>query len=119
MKNEREREDLNTKYEEQLQSLQQGAQEIHEMRQQMQECDVTNIIHSAKIARMAEAHARRAKSCMEGLRSEARKVKSEHNPSKQVGIKNISRAIGDNRAHSMVSVERDRDTHHYGGKCGN
>ena len=94
MKNEKEREALNTKYEDQLQSLQQGAQEIHEMRQQMQECDVTNIIHSAKIARMAEAHARRAKSCMEGLRSEARKVKSEHNSSKKLASKTYPEPSG-------------------------
>ena len=88
------------------------------MRQQMEQCDVTNIIHSAKIARMAEAHVRRAKSYMEGLKSEARKVKSEHNSFKKVGVENISRAIGDNRAQPMVTVERDRDTHHDGGKCG-
>ena len=75
MKNEKEREALNTKHEDQLQSLQQGAQEIHEMRQQMQECDVANIIHSAKIARMAEAHARRAKSSMEGVEIQGRKLR--------------------------------------------
>ena len=106
VENEKEREALNTKYEDQLQSLQHSAQDIHEMRQQMQECDLANIIHSAKIATMAEAHARRAKSCMEGLRSEARKGKSEHNSSKQIGIGNISRAIGDNRAQPMVAVEK-------------
>ena len=118
VKNENEREAVNTKYEDQLQSLQQSAQEIHEMRQQMEQCDVTNIIHSANIARMAEAHVRRANRYMEGLKSEARKVKNEHNSSNKVGIKNISRAFGDNRAQPMVTVERGRDTHHDGGKCG-
>ena len=66
VKNEEEREALNIKYDEQLLSLQQGAQEIHEMGRQMEECDTTNIIHSAKIARLAEAHVRRAKSYMDG-----------------------------------------------------
>ena len=117
VRNEEEREELRAKYDEQIQRLQQAAQEVFEMNQQMQQCDVTNIIHSAKIARMADAHANKAKRCMGELKSEAGKIKYERNSSKKVGIKNLSRTLGDSRAQPMVMVERDKDTLD-GGKCG-
>ena len=48
--------------EEIIDSMQQDAYEIDELRKEVDSCDVTNIIHSAKISRIAEKHFNKAKS---------------------------------------------------------
>jgi len=63
-KNDEEREQAKKTYEEQIQSIQQAAQEVYEMDQEIETCDINNIIHSAKITRTAEAHNAKAQAYM-------------------------------------------------------
>ena len=80
------------------------------MRRQVQTCDIKNIIHAAKMARIAEAHIQKAKSYMAKMKEEVKKVRKEQNSSTKVGVKNLSRAIGDDQAQPLIVVERDCDT---------
>ena len=74
-KNEEEAKEIQAKYAEQIESTQRAEQEIEDMRQQVQTCDIKNIIHVAKVARLAEAHIQKAKSYMAKMKEEVRKVK--------------------------------------------
>ena len=100
-----------------IESIQRAAQEIEDMRQQVQTCDIRNTIHAAKAARIVEAHIQKARSYMAKMREEVRKVRKEQNSSAKTGVKNLSRAIGDDQAQPLIVVERDCDTKD-GGKKG-
>ena len=52
-----------------LEEVQQGATEFHEIKEQVESCDVTNVIHSAKITRLGASHISRARSLMDKCKS--------------------------------------------------
>ena len=87
------------------------------MLQQVIACDTTNPIHSAKLTRIGELHASKAKSFNAKVKAHVISAKRELNDCKTKGAKNLSRAIGGQRAKPLTCVCRDRDTND-GGKTG-
>ena len=81
------------------------------------ECDPENVIHAAKIRRLADEHAKRAKAIRDQLRAEVRRAKAGENSCNKTGVKSISAAIGEQKAQAITCIIRDRDTED-GGKKG-
>ena len=67
--------DASQTIEKHIAEVQQHAIEAHEMLQEMQQCDLGNVIHAAKITRLGEAHIRRAKGIRGKLKDEIAKIK--------------------------------------------
>jgi hypothetical protein len=100
-----------------IDDIQHNARYVGEILSEVAECDTDNVIHAAKIRRLAEAHAKRAKAIRDQLRAEVRRAKVAQNSCKQFGVKNLSAAIGDQKAQAITCVIRDQDTSD-GGKKG-
>ena len=60
---------------------------------QVRTCNVDNIVHTAKLIRLSEAHKAKAKTYTARQREEVRKAKRQQNDSKDKGLKHISKAI--------------------------
>ena len=100
-----------------VEEVQQAAQEIKEMLQQVMACNTMNPIHSAKLTRIGELHVNKAKNFNAKVKAHVKAAKRESNDCKTKGVKNLSRAIGGQRAKPLTCVCRDRDTKD-GGKAG-
>ena len=96
--------------------MQNAAIEIKEMLQQVIGCDITNVVHTARLTRLGELHISKAKSFNAKLKVEVQKAKRRANDCKIKGVKNISNAIGGPRAKPLTCVFRDRDTEDGGTK---
>jgi len=110
------RETLNT-YEKHVDQLQEAAKEFANMNKDLQECDIDNLIHAAKIMRIGEEHARKAQSYRAKVANESTKLRRELNSDKTQGGKHLSKAIGSKATQPLVVVERDQHTKD-GGKPG-
>ena len=106
------------RYEEQHACMQQEAQEFEDIRKDVAKCDIHNIIHSAKLSRIADTHILRARRLQRRCKDEVAKIRKEQNSSKKDGVKNLSKAIGDRKASPLICIERDRDTADGGRKRG-
>ena len=93
-----------------IEDIQSNARYVGGILSEVTECDPDNVIHAAKIRRLAEAHAKRAKSIRDQLRAEVRKAKAGKNSCNKTGVKSLSAAIGDEKARAITCVVRDRDT---------
>lgn len=93
-----------------IEDIQHNARYVGEILGEVTVCDLENVIHAAKIRRLAEAHANRAKAIRDQLRAEVRRAKVAQNSCKQFGVKNLSAAIGDQKAQAITCVIRDQDT---------
>ena len=80
------------------------------MKTEISKCDLTNIIHSAKISRIAEQHIEKAKSQEARAKAEVSKSTKERNSDVKDGLKFIAKHIGDQGAKPLTCVERDRGT---------
>ena len=80
------------------------------MKTEISKCDLTNIIHSAKISRIAAQHIEKAKSQEARAKAEVSKSTKERNSDVKDGLKFIAKHIGDQGAKPLTCVERDRDT---------
>ena len=83
----------------------------------MDECDVGNVIHAAKIMRIADEHVKKTQTYRAKMAHEGTKVRREINSDKTQGGKHLSKAIGSKASQPLVMVERDRQTKD-GGKPG-
>ena len=82
-----------------------------------QQCDLTNVIHSAKMTRQGEAHKKMAQAYFAKAKGEVQAAVKERNSSGTDGGKHLSAAIGEQAGKPLTSVCRDRDTSD-GGKAG-
>ena len=96
--------------------VQNAAIEIREMLQQAIACDLTNTVHTAKMARLGEFHLNKAKSFYATLKVDVAKAKREANDCKTKGIKNISNAISGPRAKPLTCVCAEIVTHRMEGR---
>ena len=101
---------------ERIDEVQNQAIEFKEMCEEAVKCDLTNIIHSAKLKRLGELHIKRAQSLIANTKGEVTKARRDANISKAHGIKNMSKAIGDPQAKPLTCVCRDQDTQDGGTK---
>ena len=97
--------------------VQQAAQEFKEIHEQIGSIDTENPISSAKLTRLGEMHINKAKAFSSKFRQEIKKAKRRNNDCKIKGLKNISRAIGQQPARPLTCVCRDEPTID-GGKVG-
>ena len=80
-------------------------------------CDLSNVIHTAKLTRIGDAHIAKAKAYEAKVKAEVIQARRQGNDCKDKGIKNLSKAISGPRAKPLTCVQRDRDTSD-GGKVG-
>ena len=85
--------------------------------EQIEACDINNVIHAAKIARYGEAHKQMAQSYMAKAKGEVEKATKERNSSNKDGRKHLAAAISEQTGKPLTNVCRDRDTSD-GGKKG-
>ena len=97
--------------------VQQAAKEFKDMLVQALQCDPKNTIHAAKMQRLGEQHAEKAKAYNAKVKAEVIKAKRQTNDSAAKGMKNVSRSISGPTAKPLMGVFRDRDTPD-GGKKG-
>lgn len=100
-----------------IEEAQTNAIQMGEILTQANMCDLDKVIHAAKLRRLAEAHASRAKAIRDKLRAEVQNAKATNKSCKKFGVKNLSAAIRDQKAQALTCVARDRDTKD-GGKKG-
>ena len=100
-------------------TLKQHHQELCEMAALLEDIDIHNPIHSARLRRVGEQHLAKAKAHQAQIRTEAIRINREANSDTKggKGIKKISRSIGDPAAKPLIFVKRDQDTAD-GGKKG-
>ena len=89
-----------------LEPVQQGATEFHEIREQVESCDVANVIHSAKITRLGAIHINKAWSLIDKCTSVVSKSKIQENSQGGEGVRNISNAIGDAKAKALTGTQQ-------------
>ena len=75
--------------------MEKDAQEIGDMKNEISRCDLTNVIHTAKLKRMAEQHWNKAKVQEAKAKEEIKRSVKEKNSDKKGGMKSISRHIGE------------------------
>ena len=80
-------------------------------------CDLSNVIHAAKIARLGEAHKQKAQAYLAKPKGEIAKDSRERNICSRNGGKHLSAAISEQKGKPMTNMCRDRDTDD-GGKKG-
>ena len=83
----------------------------------IEECNIDNVIHSAKIARCGEAHKRLAQRYFAKAKGEVEKVTKERNSSGDDGGKHLAAAVGEHLGKPLTNVCRGQDTSD-GGKNG-
>ena len=76
-----------------IEDIQSNARYVGEILSEVAECDPDNVIHAVKVRRLADAHAKRAKSIRDQLRAEVRKAKAAQNSCKRSGVKSLSAAV--------------------------
>ena len=72
-----------------IDEIQNNAIHIWEILCDVDTCDLGNVIHAAKVRRLADIHASRAKAIRDQLKVEVRKAKAKQNSCKQFGVKNL------------------------------
>ena len=83
----------------------------------VEQCNIHNVIHSAKIARCGETHKRLAQRYFAKAKGEAEKVTRQRNSSGEDGGKHLAAAVGEQLGKPLTNVCRDQDTTD-GGKAG-
>ena len=78
---------------EKVDEVQKLGAEIKEILEQIDTCDLANVIHAAKIARYGEVHTRLAQSYLGKAKGEVHKAKKESNSAGNDGGKQLARAI--------------------------
>lgn len=106
-----------TDTEKHLEHVQQHAIEMHEMLQDIQDVNLQNVIHAAKVRRMADLHDAKAKVIRDHLKAEIQKVRRYANACKKSGIRSLSKAVGEQRVNALTCTVKDKDTND-GGKKG-
>ena len=99
-----------------IEEIEQAATEFHEMAQEVETCDIDNVIHSAKLTRLGSMHHNKAKSLMEKCKRIVKKAKTEENSKGGEGIRKISNLIGEAKAKALTGIERDKDMSNGGRK---
>ena len=99
-----------------VEEVQKLGAEIKEILEQIETCDLANVIHAAKIARYGEVHTRMAQSYIARAKGEVEKAKREDNSKGTDGGKQLARAIGDPAGKPLTCVCRDQDTNDGGTK---
>ena len=86
--------------------IQNVASEFSEMLESLRDIDLANPIVACKLTRYGNLHIERAKIFNAKLKAEIKKTKKVANDCKVKGLKNISRAIGDQPAKPLTCVPR-------------
>ena len=76
----------------------------------IEQCDLSNVIRSAKMTRQGEAHKNLAQAYFTKAKCEVQTVVSARNSSGNDGGKRLSAAIGDQAGKPLTSVCRDQYT---------
>ena len=97
--------------EEHVQEVQQVAIEFKEMHEAIKDINLDNPIVSSKVTRLADARINKATNLNIKHKTGVNKAKRKANECMTKGLKNISRAIGDQPAKPLTCVCRDKDTH--------
>ena len=74
------------------------------------QCDLHNVIHSAKMTKCGEAHKRLAQQYFAKAKGEAEKAAKQKNSSGDDGGKHLAVAIGEQVGKPLANVCRDQDT---------
>ena len=93
-----------------INDIRQVAQEVHEMETEVATCDTRNVIHAAKLQRLGNAHADKAKVFRGKLKAQINRDSKQRNSNKKNGIKHMAKTIGDKCGQALTAVERGRDT---------
>ena len=83
--------------------------EMRELLELIGQCDLDNVIHSAKITRCEEAHKRLAQQYLQKTEGEVEKIVKQKNSSGDDVGKHLAVAIGEQPAKPLANVRRDRD----------
>ena len=83
----------------------------------IKQCDLSNVIHSAKMTRQGEAHKKLAQAYFAKAKGDVQTAIKIRNSSGNDGGKHLSVAIVEQAGKPFASVCRDRDTSD-GGKAG-
>ena len=75
-----------------IDDIRQAAQEVYEMETEVATCDTRNVIHAAKLQRLGNAHADKAKV----FRGKLNKDSKQRNSNKKVGSSTWRRRLGTN-----------------------
>ena len=75
--------------------------------EQVRGCSLDNGIHAAKLKRMGGMYEERAKVIRAKLRSEVQRRRRLSNNCGQLGVKNLSEAIGEKQSNSLMCVARE------------
>ena len=78
--------------------------------EQIEQCDLSNVIHSAKMTRQGEAHKRLAQAYYAKAKGEVQAGVKARNSSENDGGKHLSAAIGEQAGKPLASVCRGQDT---------
>ena len=84
--------------------------QIQELLELTEQCDLSNVIHSAKLTRCGEAHKQLAHQYFAKAKGEVEKAVKNRNSSGEDGGKHLAAAIGDQLGKPLMSVCRDQDT---------
>ena len=74
-KNDKQRDELQSIYNNQVDQLQEAAKEFASLSKQVEECDIDNVIHAAKIMRIADEHDKKAQRYRAKMAHEGTKMK--------------------------------------------
>ena len=84
--------------------------------EQIEACNINNVIHAAKIARYGEAHKQMAQSYMAKAKGEVENNTKERNSSNKDGGKHLAATIGEQTGKPLTHVCRGRDKNDGGNK---
>ena len=108
---------LQTNWDDTFEEIQLFGKQIQELLELTEQCDLSNVIHSAKLTRCGEAHKQLAHQYFAKAKGEVEKAVKNRNSSGEDGGKHLAAAIGDQLGKPLMSVCRDQDTAD-GGKTG-
>ena len=84
--------------------------ELKQILEIVNQCDPSNVIHSAKMTRWGEAHERLAQGYFAKAKGESEKIAKQKKTSGDDGGKRLSAAIDEQAGKPLANVCRDRDT---------
>ena len=89
---------------------------MKEIAHETDECELRNVIHAAKLQRMANAHANLASKYRARMKEECHRVRKTKNSNKADAVKNMAKELRDNPAQPLRCIERDQNTRDGGQK---
>ena len=93
-----------------IEEMQKLGSEVKEVLEHFETCDLSNVIHAAKITRLGEAHTQKAQAYLAKVKGEIANSTRERNTCAKYGGKYLSAAISEQKGKPMTNIVRDQDT---------